>query len=343
MPTDGQTFSISDGGVSYTFEFDSNGVWHSSNHRIQIAATGETAASIAQKIAAAINSVSWIPAGLSPLTPARKLGGLDATANYTPGSNIIDVDGPNVTIDLGTSKLLSTLQDNLAYEIGTDASGKALADGSSLNVPKGVTIIFDAGVVVKLSGANIYVGSSGLGVDHSLGSVQVLGVPNENVYFTSYWDAHVGTHSYTTQTPPAPAPGDWGGLVFNNSYDYQEGRTVLETAGIFLDYVNDANMSYGGGKINVNGVVDVYDPIDMIEARPTVSFSTITRSADAAMSADPNSLEESEFHDSLDGSVPAQIGARLQTSIRTITPASAPTCATTRSPATASMRCTCGW
>ncbi|MCE5267693.1 MAG: hypothetical protein LLG00_07390, partial [Planctomycetaceae bacterium] len=32
-------------------------------------------------------------------------------------------------------------------------------------------------------------------------------------------------------------------------------------------------------------------------SRPTVSHTTISRSADAAMSADPRSLAESEFHD----------------------------------------------
>ena len=230
-----------------------------------------------------------------------------------------------MTINLGTGNLKSTLQDNMAYEIGTDTSGKALADGSLLDVPKGVTVIFDAGAVVKLRNANIYVGSSSQNVDHSLGSVQVLGIPDESVYFTSYWDAHVGHAQYTTQAPPAAAAGDWGGLVFNNAYDYQEGRTVLETAGIFLDYVSNANMSYGGGKINVNGVVDTYDPIHMIEARPTV------RSPRSPAAPTPRCRPIPTAWKNPNSTIRWTAAFRAaRTTIRTITPASAPTCAATR-------------
>ena len=111
----------------------------------------------------------------------------------------------------------------------------------------------------------------------------------------------IGVDTYANST--TPTAGDWGGLVFENDYDYADQTTdptrrVLEQEGIFLDYVNHADISYGGGKVTVGGVQAVYDPIHMIEARPTVSFSTITHSADAALSADPNSLLESEFHDS---------------------------------------------
>ena len=161
---------------------------------------------IAAKIATAINSVSWIPPGLSPLTPTRKVGGLDATATVSAADNtVVDVDGPTVTIDLGTSKLLSTLQDNKAYEIGTDQSGAALSDGKKLEVPKGVTLMFDAGAVVKLRGANVDVGSSAQNIDRSLGSVQVLGVPGESVYFTSYWNA-APRHDHRHQ-PVGPGGG----------------------------------------------------------------------------------------------------------------------------------------
>ena len=302
--TDGQTFKISDANVTYTFEFDliptggtSNGVAYG-NIPIQFRST-DPATTIAASIAAAINSVSWIPPGLSPLTPSRKIGGLYARA--TVSGSVVDVDGPTVTIDLGTSKLLSTMQDNKAYEIGTDQSGAALSDGKKLEVPKGVTLIFDAGAVVKLHGANVDVGSSAQNIDRSLGSVQVLGVPDESVYFTSYFNTRLGSTTVTSPSAPAAAAGDWGGLVFRNNYDYDEqavdpSRQVLEQEGIFLDYVNHADISYGGGKVTVNGVQDVYDPIYMLKARPTVSFSRITNSADAAMSADPDSLAESEFY-----------------------------------------------
>ena len=170
-----------------------------------------------------------------------------------------------------------------------------------MDVPKGVTVMIDAGAVFKLRGANIDVGSSTQNIDRSLGAVQVLGTPSNTVYFTSYLNERIGVDTYANTT--TPSPGDWGGLVFENDYDYADQATdptrrVLEQEGIFLDYVNHANISYGGGKVTVNGVQAVYDPIHMIEARPTVSFNTITHSADAALSADPNSLLESEFHDS---------------------------------------------
>ena len=170
-----------------------------------------------------------------------------------------------------------------------------------MDVPKGVTVMIDAGAVFKLRGANIDVGSSTQNIDRSLGAIQVLGTPSNTVYFTSYLNERIGVDTYANAT--TPSPGDWGGLVFENDYDYADQATdptrrVLEQEGIFLDYVNHANISYGGGKVTVNGVQAVYDPIHMIDARPTVSFSTITNSADAALSADPNSLLESEFHDS---------------------------------------------
>ncbi len=97
-------------------------------------------------------------------------------------------------------------------------------------------------------------------------------------------------------------------MVFRNNYDYDEqavtpNRVVLEQEGIFLNYVNYADIRYGGGKVTVNGIPDVYNPIHMVEARPTVAFSTIRYSADAAMSADPNSLLESTFHDRFGESV----------------------------------------
>ena len=105
----------------------------------------------------------------------------------------------------------------------------------------------------------------------------------------------------------APAKGDWGGLVFRNDLDYAEmaldpTRRVLETTGVFLDYVNHADFSYGGGQINVNGVTSAYAPVYMSQARPTISYNTISRSANAGISADPNSFLESEFESTLDTS-----------------------------------------
>jgi len=47
--------------------------------------------------------------------------------------------------------------------------------------------------------------------------------------------------------------------------------------------------------VTVNSVRSVYDPIHMIETRVTASYNTILHSADAVISADPNSFLESKF------------------------------------------------
>ena len=54
-------------------------------------------------------------------------------------------------------------------------------------------------------------------------------------------------------------------------------------------------MSYGGGQVLVNSVPQQFDPIHLITARPTIAFNQISNSANAAVSADPNSFQESEF------------------------------------------------
>ena len=192
----------------------------------------------------------------------------------------------------------ATLRDNVAYEVGYRIiGGTPLADGTKLEVPWGVTVLVDAGSVVKLGQANLDVGSSAQGLDRSLGSLQVLGTPYNSVYFTSQRDQALGVDTDPLNT--TPAAGDWGGLVFRNNEDYNyPGRRVLEREGIFLNYVNHADIRYGGGQVNVNGLIEVYTPIHLAEARPTITFNTITRSGHAAISADPDSFEDTLFQTS---------------------------------------------
>ena len=180
-----------------------------------------------------------------------------------------------------------------AYEIGYDRFGNPLADGWRMNVPKGVTVMVDAGAVVKLSEANIDVGTNAVSIDRSLGALQVLGTPGESVLFTSYYDELFGVDHDDIAT--TPAPGDWGGLVFRNEYDYAYENPVWEQEGIFLNYVSGADIRYGGGQVKVDSVTSIYNPIHMVESRPTVTFNTIRFSEDAAVSADPNSFEETHF------------------------------------------------
>ena len=155
--------------------------------------------------------------------------------------------------------------------------------------------MIDAGAVFKLRQANIDVGSSSVGLDRSLGALQVLGTPTLNVYFTSFHDQTIGERHGPSDFNALG--GDWGGLVFRNDVDYDEEHVVLETEGIFLNYVNHAEIRYGGGQVTVNSVRSVYNPIHMVEARPTVSFNTVVDSASAAMSADPNSFADTKYQD----------------------------------------------
>lgn len=197
----------------------------------------------------------------------------------------------------GTDGQLGTVGDNLAYNVGYNVLGVPLSDGATMEIPRGVTVMIDAGAILKFRGANIDVGSSAVGIDRSTGALQVLGTTQRDaqardigtVFFTSYHDETIGKDLDPRVT--TPLPGDWGGLVFRDDSD-------LEGAGAFLNYVNHAQLKYGGGSVVVNSVAEVFNPIHMETSRPTVSFNTISKSADAAMSARANSFQETVFEGS---------------------------------------------
>ncbi len=96
----------------------------------------------------------------------------------------------------GTDNNTSTLANNFAYEIGVNSLGETLADGAEMQVPKGVTVMVDAGAIFKLRRANIDVGSKSQGVDRSEGHLQVLGTPTQSVYFTSYHNETLGRDTF---------------------------------------------------------------------------------------------------------------------------------------------------
>ncbi len=216
----------------------------------------------------------------------------------------------------GADGNLTTLGDNVAYQIGfSQVGGQALQDGSTLEVPRGVTIMIDANAVLKLRRARIGVGSSAQTVDRSAGALQVLGTPRlldatghvikdttgqaieGSVYFTSLHDKAVGKDFNPDQAPPAALPGDWGGVVFRSDLDIADAnRLVYGQEGIFINYVNHAQMTFGGGEVMINGISQIVAPLQMIDERPTLTFNTIRRSANMAMSANPDSFEEDNFH-----------------------------------------------
>ena len=129
------------------------------------------------------------------------------------------------------------------------------SDGAGLFVPQGVTVMIDAGTLLKLAEANFDMGTSVLGANRAGGAVQVLGTPDAAVYFRSFHNDAVGGDS---DGPGKNAqPGDWGGLVFRDD-------AGLADDGIFLNWVNHADMNNGGGKVLVHSVEQTFTPIDLI-------------------------------------------------------------------------------
>ena len=211
-----------------------------------------------------------------------------AFAATTPG-DIVRIVGNG-----GDDDDVATLEDNLAYEIGFGSLNQSLSDGTTMEVPQGVSVMVDAGAIFKLRSARIGVGSSAPTIDRSGGTLQILGTPASSVIFTSYGDETIGVD--TDPLPTMPRPGDWGGISFRNELDKAEERFDYESVGVFLNYVNFADMRYGGGDVVVNSIEQIVTPIQFITSRPTISNNTITNSADAAISGDPDSFEETNFH-----------------------------------------------
>ena len=104
---------------------------------------------------------SGIP--LSPINP-----------NAARATDILRIVG-NAGIDAD----IRTELDNRAYEIGFNDLGVTLSDGAAFHVPHDVTVMVDAGAVLKMRRSWFGVGSvaSGPQQDHSAGSVQIVGAP----------------------------------------------------------------------------------------------------------------------------------------------------------------------
>ncbi|MCX7414972.1 MAG: pre-peptidase C-terminal domain-containing protein [Planctomycetia bacterium] len=174
---------------------------------------------------------------------------------------------------------------SLPYLIGTDLAGRTLADGGTFNVPAGVTVMIDEGAVLKLRAAVIDVGSSSPLVSRAGAALQVLGTPTNNVLFTSYHDDTVGGNS--DGIGPAATGGQWGGIALRSNSD-------SATKKVFLNSISQSQISYGGGQVSVDSQLQVVSPIQLESTRPTLAFNTITKSSGAAISADPNSFEDSD-------------------------------------------------
>lgn len=286
----GDYFSVNNGTTQVaTFYFTTNGAdpaTDSLGRRRILFATSDTSLQLATKIANAINGVSGFGVSATAtgaiLSLAPTVSGNAPTIDLSGSSallttpNIVRIEGNG-----GTDGILSTVQDNTPYII---AEGSA--DGNELVVPQGVTVMVDQGTIIKLAGANITVGDSLVNVDRSGAALQILGTPNARVVLTSLNNDSVGGDAPNSVSNPFT--GDWGGIVFGSSADY-------EKQGIFLNYVNQATLSYGGGTVNDTGNPIQRDVITVEGVRPTITNNIIVNNAGAAISADPDSFNETDY------------------------------------------------
>jgi VCBS repeat-containing protein len=287
---DGQIFQINDGihPASVTFEIDRNGAYNSSHRQVDVSAAS-TPAQIAAAIKAAVDNA--VLAGVLTNVTAVLSGNVvqlrgGANLRLDVGGSTGLMSGENVVRVLGNGGLdenAATLEDNRPYLIGTDNLNRPLADGNGVQVAQGTTLMIDAGALLKMRKANIDVGTSAVNANRAGGALQVLGTPDHPVRFRSYRDDSLGGN--VDPTDPPAVQGDWGGLVFRNDSDQ-------ETQGIFLSWVTNADLQHGGGGVRVGSLEKIFTPIHLETARPTIAFNTIQRSADAAMSANPNSFDD---------------------------------------------------
>ncbi len=198
------------------------------------------------------------------------------------------INTPNIVRLVGNGGLdnnLNTRNDNRPYLIGVHQNTSPLADGREFLVPQGTTVMVDGGALLKMGQANLDAGTSSGGFDRSSGAIQLLGTPIQSVLLRSFHNDTVGGDSDGNWAAGAK-PGDFGGIVFRNDSD-------LESQGIFLNQVNHADINNAGGKVFVDSVESPFSPVYMDNARPTIAFNRIANSKDNAVSANPNSFDDS--------------------------------------------------
>ena len=228
-----------------------------------------------------------------------------ASGFLLPGTDLrIEGDLPTNFANLTPAVQQQDLLNAPSYDIGTENfahQNATLPDGATFNVPRGVTVMIDAGAIFKFRQSWIDVGSSAVTIDRSEGAVQVLGIPGDQAIFTSLNDTSVSSGTSSLAGDPVKK-GDWGGIFFHQDSD-------LAPLGIFLNYVDEAKMQFGGGQVQINGQATVVDPVQMATSRPTITNNTILDSSDAAFSGTPNSFEDTVFQ--RDITITALSGAQI--------------------------------
>ncbi len=152
-------------------------------------------AELAATIAAAINNVPNLNVTATAEGSIVRLDQLDmldvrGAKPLLTSSNLVRIVGNG-----GADGPVDTIADNRPYLLGANSADLPLADGANLIVPQGVTVMIDAGALLKLTAANVDVGTSVLGANRATVRVQVLGTPEAAVYFRSYHNDAVGGDS----------------------------------------------------------------------------------------------------------------------------------------------------
>ncbi|QDV42646.1 hypothetical protein Enr13x_24950 [Stieleria neptunia] len=280
---EGERFVIDDGNNVVTFRFGTLGT-----DPVNISAAN-TAADVANAIEAAINN-------------AKTAGRLNASVNVSVSTRIVQFSGINNLNIAGSPTLIATPNtvrmlanggddldiatalDNRPYLIGQDTSGNTLDDGAEFLVPQGVNVMIEAGALFKMRRSNLDAGTSSGNLDRSNASIQVLGTPEQSVLFRSYHNDSVGGDS--DGVGPGTSAGDFGGIVFRGDSD-------LDANGIYLNYVNHADIDNGGGNVFVDANELPFAPIYVTDSRPTISFNRITNANSPAISASPDAFDDS--------------------------------------------------
>ncbi|MBI2477765.1 MAG: pre-peptidase C-terminal domain-containing protein, partial [Planctomycetia bacterium] len=272
---------------TFTFDDGSGGV---ASPSVLLHANPDT---LAQRIYGAINT-ELIALNLTGFTVTRDAINrprevrLSYPATLDVSGTAALINAPNLVRIVGNGGIdvdLDSRGDNQPYLVGEHhQTAAALADGLEFLVPQGTTVVVDGGTLFKLRKANLDAGTSALGNDRRAGAIQLLGTPHQPVLLRSFHDDTIGGNS--DGVGPVPLKGDFGGVVFRDDSD-------LESLGVFLNQVNHADIRHGGGRVFVASVESAFSPVFLDDARPTSAFSRISDSEDNALSANPNSFDDS--------------------------------------------------
>ncbi|MCA9086345.1 MAG: pre-peptidase C-terminal domain-containing protein, partial [Planctomycetaceae bacterium] len=210
----GDEFTIDDGVTQVTFTFGN-------------ATAGTTIDRNAANLAAEIQSVINASALSVTATVSGRVVQLSNVDNLDVSGTVALLHAPNIVRITGNGGLdgdVDTTADNYPYLIGTDTSGNALRDGAEFLVPQGVTVMMDAGTLIKMRKANLDAGTSSLDVSRAAAAIQVLGTPALPVWLRSYHDDSFGGNSDGIGTV---AVGDFGGIVFRGDSDMEHEQIYL--------------------------------------------------------------------------------------------------------------------